>query len=146
MSGFLAGRFVCTMAVTRWWMTLVLVAGSVLATSAWPGQAPERHWLGVNGNDWKRMGPDARLAYVEGFLAGAAVSQAAAGARDSTGVRTGLEQLGRSGRFRFPFAANVYASRLSDFYWWKNHLPLPTWYAFLEVNTTLGRPVSDSVP
>ena len=93
MSGFLAGRFVCAMAVTRWWwMTLVLVAGSVLATSAWPGQAPERHWLGVNGTDWKRMGPDARLAYVEGFLAGAAVSQAAAGARDSAGVRTGLEQ------------------------------------------------------
>ena len=50
--------------------------------------------------------------------------------------------LGRSGRFRFPFAANVYASRMSDYYWWKDHLPLPTWYAFLEVNTTLGRPIS----
>jgi hypothetical protein len=113
------------MAVNRWWW-VALVA--------------------VNGNDWQRMGPDARLAYVEGFLAGAAVSQAATGARDSAGVRTGLEQLGRSGRFRFPFAANVYASRMSDYYWWKNHLPLPTWYAFLEVNSTLGRPVSDSVP
>jgi hypothetical protein len=92
------------------------------------------------------MGPDARLAYVEGFLAGAALSQAATGARDSTAVRTGLEQLGKSGRFRFPFAANVYTSRISDYYWWKNHLPLPTWYAFLEVNTTLGRPISDSLP
>ena len=135
------------MAVNRWWwVVLVVVVGSVIASRAWPGQEPERHWLGLNGNDWQRMGPDARLAYVEGFLAGAAVSQAATGARDSAAVRTGLEQLGRNGRFRFPFAANVYASRMSDYYWWKNHLPLPTWYAFLEVNTTLGRPVSDSVP
>jgi hypothetical protein len=63
------------MAVNRWWWaTLVIVAGSALASSAGPGQEPERHWLGVNGNDWKRMGPDARLAYVEGFLAGAALS------------------------------------------------------------------------
>jgi hypothetical protein len=135
------------MAVNRWWwVTLVILAGSALAVSARPGQERERHWLSITGHDWLRMGPDVRNAYVEGFLAGAAVSQAATGARDSAGVRTGLEQLGRSGRFRFPFAANVYASRMSDYYWWKNHLPLPTWYAFLEVNTTLGRPISDSVP
>lgn len=135
------------MAVNRWWWaTLVMVAGSAFASSAWPGREPEPHWLGVNGNDWKRMGPDTRLAYVEGFLAGAALGQAAGGARDSTGVRIGLEQLGRSGRFRFPFAANVYASRMNDYYWWKDHLPLSTWYAFLEVNATLGRPISDSVP
>jgi hypothetical protein len=135
------------MAVNRWWwVTLVILAGSALAVSARPGQERERHWLSITGHDWLRMGPDVRNAYVEGFLAGAAVSQAATGARDSAGVRTGLEQLGRSGRFRFPFAANVYASRMSDYYWWRNHLPLPTWYAFLEVNTTLGRPISDSMP
>ena len=135
------------MAVNRWWwVTLVILAGSALAVSARPGQERERHWLSITGHDWLRMGPDVRNAYVEGFLAGAAVSQAASGARDSAGVRTGLERLGRSGRFRFPFAANVYASRMSDYYWWKNHLPLPTWYAFLEVNTTLGRPISDSMP
>jgi hypothetical protein len=135
------------MAVNRsWWVTMVVVAGTAVAASAWSGQEPQRHWLDVNGNDWQRMGPDARHAYIEGFLAGAAVSQAATRARDSAGVRTGLEQLGRSGKFRFPFAANVYATRISDYYWWKNHLPLPTWYAFLEVNTTLGRPISDSLP
>jgi hypothetical protein len=135
------------MAVNRWWwVTLAVVAGSGLAAAGWPGQEPQRPWLHVNGNDWQRMGSDARQAYVQGFLAGAAVSQAAAGARDSAGVRTGLEQLGRSGNFRFPFAANVYATRISDYYWWKNHLPLPTWYAFLEVNTTLGRPIPDSLP
>ncbi len=86
------------------------------------------------------------MAYVEGFLAGAALSQAAAGARDTAAVKVALDDLNRTGRLRFPFGANVYASRVSDYYWWKNHLPLPTWYAFLEVNTTLGRRISDSMP
>jgi hypothetical protein len=92
------------------------------------------------------MEPDARLAYIEGFLAGAALSQAAARARDTAGVRIAIERLTRDGGLRFPYSANVYAARISDYYWWENHVPLPTWYAFLEVNTTLGRPVADSLP
>ena len=103
-------------------------------------------WLKVDGNAWQRMSPDARLAYVDGFLAGAALGQAAHGALDTAQVAVALDKLKRSGRLRFPFGSNVYASRVSDYYWWKNHLPLPTWYAFLEVNTTLGRRISDSVP
>jgi hypothetical protein len=132
------------MVVARWWC--IALVGGALTTASQARQHAWPDWLNVNGNHWRRMGPDARLAYVEGFLAGAAIGQAAVAARDSAGVRSRLEQLGKSGKFRFPFAANVYASRLSDFYWWKNHLPLPTWYAFLEVNTTLGRPIPDSVP
>ena len=92
------------------------------------------------------MQPDVQMAYVEGFLAGAALGQAARRARDTAGVSTELEQLRRGGGLNFPFGANVYASRVSDYYWWKNHLPLPTWYAFLEVNATLGGHGSDSVP
>ena len=133
------------MAVTRWFWMVVLAAGA-LAGAAWSRQAPPRHWLGVNGADWHRMEPDARLAYVEGFLAGAALGQAAAGARDSTEVRQSIERLSRDGRLRFAFGANVYSSRISDFYWWKNHVPLPTWHAFLEVNTALGRPINDTLP
>lgn len=133
------------MAVTRWFWMVLLAAGA-LAGAAWSRQAPPRHWLGVNGADWHRMEPDARLAYVEGFLAGAALGQAAAGARDSSEVRQSIERLSRDGRLRFAFGANVYSSRISDFYWWKNHVPLPTWHAFLEVNTALGRPISDSLP
>jgi hypothetical protein len=92
------------------------------------------------------MEPTAQLAYVEGFLAGAALGQAAHRARDTADVRAELEKLRRGGGLRFPFGANVYASRVNDYYWWKDHLPLPTWYAFLEVNTTLGRALADSVP
>jgi hypothetical protein len=92
------------------------------------------------------MKPDVRLAYVEGFLAGAALGQAATGARDSAQVRTALARLSRDGGLRFPYGANVYSSRISDFYWWENHVPLPTWNAFLEVNTALGRPINDTLP
>jgi hypothetical protein len=133
------------MAATRWFW-LVLVAAGVLAGAAWSRQASPRHWLGVNGADWQRMEPDVRLAYVEGFLAGAALGQAAAGARDSAEVRRAMEKLSQEGRLRFAFGANVYSSRISDFYWWKNHVPLPTWHAFLEVNTALGRPIADTLP
>jgi hypothetical protein len=133
------------MAGKRWFWMALLVAG-VLTGAAWARQDPHRHWLGVNGADWRVMKPDARLAYVEGFLAGAALGQAAAGARDSTQVRTAIEKLSRDGGLRFPYGANVYSSRISDFYWWKNHVPLPTWHAFLEVNTALGRPITDTLP
>jgi hypothetical protein len=133
------------MAVKRWCWMAFLVGG--LATAGnWQAQGVDPDWLAVDGNAWRGMGPDARLAYVEGFLAGAALGQAASGARDTSEVRAALENLKRNGRLRFPFGSNVYASRVSDYYWWQNHLPLPTWYAFLEVNTTLGRRISDSMP
>ena len=114
--------------------------------SSGPSQESGPDWLKLTGEDWRRMEPDARLAYVDGFLAGAALGQAAGRASDTAAVREVLEDLRQSGRLRFPFSTNVYASRISDYYWWTNHLPLPTWYAFLEVNTTLGRRLSDSVP
>jgi hypothetical protein len=132
------------MTAGRWWW-MVLIAGSLTASSRYR-QEPGPEWLHLDGNDWRQMEPRARLAYVEGFLAGAAVGQAAQRARDTTGVRTELDALRRSGGLRFPFGANVYDSRVNDYYWWKDHLPLPTWYAFLEVNARLGGHVADSVP
>jgi hypothetical protein len=133
------------MAVKRWCWVVFLMA-AVATVAAWSRQDPNRHWLRVTGADWRRMEPDVRLAYVEGFLAGAALGQAAAGARDSAGVRIALDKLSREGGLRFPFGANVYATRISDYYWWQNHVPLPTWYAFMEVNTSLGRPIPDTLP
>jgi hypothetical protein len=129
----------------KWSFWMALLVAGVVTGAAWSRQAP-RHWLGVSGADWREMEPEVRLAYVEGFLAGAALGQAAAGAQDSTQVRTAIEKLSRDGGLRFPYGANVYSSRISDFYWWKNHVPLPTWHAFLEVNTALGRPISDTLP
>ncbi len=124
---------------------IALLAAGVVTGAAWPRQA-HRDPLAVSGADWRRMEPDVRLAYVEGFLAGAALSQASAGARDSTAVQIAIKKLSHDGGLRFPYGANVYSSRISDFYWWENHVPLPTWHAFLEVNTALGRPISDTLP
>ena len=72
-------------------------------------------------------------------------SEAARGAAsDSAGLRDTMAVLHRSGRFRFPYGANVYVARINDYYWWENHRPLPTWYAFWEVNTSLIGPTTDS--
>src|SRR5918995_3633241 len=120
------------MPVARWWWMALVMGGTLTATSQ-VGRGTGPDWLDVNGQDWRRMEPDVRLAYVRGFLAGAALSQAANGARDTAMVVAELTKLRRSGGLRFPYGANVYASRVTDYYWWKNHLPLPTWYAFLEV-------------
>ena len=125
---------------------MALVIGGILSGSEPNRQDAGPDWLAVDGDDWQRMDPKARMAYVDGFLAGAALGQAAHGVQDTSGVKQVLETLRRSGRLRFPYSSNVYLSRVSDYYWWKNHLPLPTWYAFLEVNTTLGRRISDSAP
>src|SRR5687767_6637705 len=115
------------MRMSRWWMAALCAAG-LLAGRAWPRQSPEPHWLAKNGHDWRRMPPPAQMAYLEGFLAGAAFAQAAGAAADSAGLTAEVERLRRNGALRFPFAPNVYASRINDYYWWENHRPLPTWY------------------
>jgi hypothetical protein len=140
--------------MTRWWW-MALGAGGALAVQAW-SQGPDRHWIERDGRDWARMGHEAQTAYAEGFLAGAALGQAAEQAciqqdlraqregcewaGDSAGLTRAIGERRQSGGFRFPYGANVYASRISDYYWWENHRPLPTWYAFWEVNATLTRP------
>ena len=76
-AGFSAGRFVWDEHVAkRWWWAALGVAGFLTAARA--RSDPDRHWLNRNGNDWRALSPDGAPAYVEGFLAGAALGQAAA--------------------------------------------------------------------
>ncbi|MEO8523064.1 MAG: hypothetical protein ABI603_16990 [Acidobacteriota bacterium] len=134
--------------VTRWWWVALGAAG-FLAGRASAGPGPDRHWSARNGEDWRALGPEAQSAYTDGFLAGAGFAQAAAdptgahGAADSAGLQATMATLHETGRFRFPYAANVYVTRINDYYWWVDHRPLPTWYAFWEVNTSLTRPTND---
>jgi hypothetical protein len=130
------------MVVSRWWFA-ALGAGAFLAGRASAGLNPDRHWSERDGNDWRALGPEAQFAYADGFLAGAGYTQAAGSAADSAALRQTVTGLHRSGRFRFPYAANVYVSRMNDYYWWEDHRPLPTWYAFWEVNTSLTSPTND---
>ncbi|HEY8256112.1 MAG TPA: hypothetical protein VIG08_00485 [Gemmatimonadales bacterium] len=130
------------MTVRWWWVALGAV--SFAAGRAWTEAGPDGHWVTRNGDDWRALSPAAQTAYTEGFLAGSAFGQAAAAAKDSAGLTQALAQLRHDGRFRLPYGANVYVSRINDYYWWENHRPLPLWYAFWEVNTSLTGPMTDS--
>lgn len=100
----------------------------------------EPDWLRFDGRGWDALGPDAKQAYLAGFLAGSATAEAlAAGARDSAGMVRALDSLSRKG-LRFPYSPNVYGARVEDFYWYVNQRPLPVWYALWEVNNRLHAP------
>ena len=111
-----------------------LVAGRLRAQAA-----PDEHWLARDGRSWLGYAPEARRAYVEGFLLGAALMQGADSAADRERTAETLTALRRSGGFHFPYAASVYAARLDDYYWWDNHRERPTWLALWEVNDALAR-------
>jgi hypothetical protein len=123
---------------SRWWWA-ALVAGGFLAGRV-SARGPDRHWSAQNGEDWRALGPEARVAYADGFLTGVGFGQASTAAADSAGLRETMASLYRNGRFRFPYGANVYVTRVNDYYWWENHRPLPIWYGFWEVNASLTGP------
>lgn len=100
----------------------------------------EPAWLKLDGQDWRRLSPEAKQAYLAGFLAGAATAEAIdAGTADSAGLRQSLDSLSRTG-FRFPYSPSVYGARVDDFYWYENQRILPLWYALWEVNNRLRDP------
>jgi hypothetical protein len=89
----------------------------------------------LTGREWIALEPVARRAWLQGFLAGAATSQAlAAGAADSAALHETVLKLRRERGLEFPFAPNVYGARVDDFYHWENHRPLPVWYAVWAAN------------
>ncbi len=90
------------------------------------------------------MGPAAQTAYAEGFLAGSAFGQASEEATDSAGLTQEIARCVMTGGSGSRYGANVYISRINDYYWWENHRPLPLWYAFWEVNSSLTGPMNDS--
>jgi hypothetical protein len=131
------------MAMARWWW-VALGAASFAAGRAWSRHDPGANWVTRNGEDWRTMSPAAQTAYAEGFLAGSAFGQAAAESQDSAGLTQAMAGLRRDGRFRLPYGANVYITKINDYYWWDNHRARPLWYAFWEVNTSLTGPMNDS--
>ena len=125
--------------IGRWWWTALVAAGFVAGRAA----GPDRHWSVQDGTDWRALGPEAQRSWADGFLAGAGFALAAGSAGpgatppDSAALRRSMAELSRAGQFRFPYGANVYVARVSDYFWWENHRPLPIWYGFWEVNASL---------
>ena len=119
------------------WLRVAVLAGLCIFSPAHEIRDPD--WFSTNGRDWGRLSPEARYAYLSGFLAGSATSQAlAAGVRDSAGLTRVMDSLRTSG-LTFPYASNVYGARIEDYFWWENHRPHSIWYAFWEVNNDLKR-------
>ena len=124
------------MGIRRLWVAAM--AGMGILGAPYPIAGPE--WLRFDGHGWQALSPDAKQAYLAGFLAGGATAQALeAGATDSASFTRVLDSLSRAG-FRFPYSPNVYGARVDDFYWYTNQRPLPVWYALWEVNNRIHAP------
>lgn len=121
---------------------LWVAATAVLCILVPSREIAEPAWLRLNGVDWQRLSPDAKQAYLAGFLAGAATAEATnAGTADSAGLRQSLDSLSRTG-FRFPYSPSVYGARVDDYYWYENQRILPLWYVLWEVNHRLRDPAN----
>jgi hypothetical protein len=117
------------------WHWVAVAAGIGILVS--PRQKAEPAWLQLDGHYWEHLSPEAKQAYLAGFLAGHATAQALnAGTADSAGLRRALDSLSRAG-FRFPFSPSVYGARVADFYWYENQRSQPVWFALWEVNNRL---------
>ena len=123
------------------WHWVAVAAGSLTLVAPSHTFAPD--WLQFDGRDWGRLSPDAKQAYLAGFLAGSATAQALdAGTADSAGLRQALDSLSRTGLLRFPFSPSVYGARVEDIYWYETQRPLPVWFVLWEVNNRLHPPPS----
>ena len=125
--------------LTSIWRVAGVVVLAIFCISYGAAKSPDPHWIALTGTDWEAMTPAARAAYLQGFLAGGALAQAMGGGRpDSATLVRAVDSLRRAG-FRMPYAPNVYAARLEDYYWYQDRLPRPLWYALWEVNRDLQR-------
>lgn len=123
----------------------LLLVGLVVGV-AWAAEAPRRHPTEVDGSAWQQMTEGEKLAFVTGFLAGAAAGQAAEAAGVSRGeegdprVPATVRALRRERGLRFPFGAPVYKNQLDDYYWYRDRLPRPVLEALLELNQRFANP------
>lgn len=96
-----------------------------------------------DGFTWKAMTEPEKMAFLSGFLAGAALEQAVASLGPGTGqdvsVKSALAALQTEKRLRFPFSPSVYKSQLEDFYFYQDRLSRTLPEAIFEVNQRLRR-------
>jgi len=120
-----------------WKLGVVLVLATASAAVAFE----DPHGIGYDGRDWKAMPEPAKLAYVAGFLAGAATQQAVAvhEAHPKVSVDAALSQLARSHAGTFPFGVNVYKNNLDDYYYYRNNLSTTISRALLDENARMRK-------
>jgi hypothetical protein len=118
----------CALAVT-------IVLSLTAATNAFE----DPHGVGYDGRDWKAMTEPAKLAYLAGFLAGAAAMEAMERhrANPKVSVDAAVSDIAQEHTGAFPFGVNVYKARLEDFYFYQDKRTTKIYRALVEENTRL---------
>jgi hypothetical protein len=116
----------------------ILLASAAFLAGATLTHQRERPWRVYDGQEWQRFTFSEKRAYLAGFQSGAGLTQAEAVAggekSDSGRVAAVLDSLDRAGALRFAHGGNVYAARLSDFYWWEDHRTIRLYLALRHIN------------
>lgn len=135
-------------------LALALAARAEAGEAARPMAA-----LAVDGHAWAAMTEGEKLRYLEGFLAGQALRQAAerlgkrpggppppaaAGlppeapaAPDAAALAAAIESLRRERALAYPFAPTVYKTRLEDFFFYRDRRDMPLHEALAAVNAQI---------
>jgi hypothetical protein len=122
---------------TAWVLGAVLVLVATAAATAFE----DPHGIGYDGRDWRAMPEQAKLAYIAGFLAGAATQQALAmhRANPKVPVDAAVARILSSHTGTFPFGVSVYKNDLDDYYFYRNNLPVRIYRALLDENAGMLR-------
>jgi hypothetical protein len=121
---------------------LVLAAAAVSPLTRAAAVQPPPGSLALTGREWVRLSPEARTAYLDGFLAGAAAQQAAAEAKArpaGPAVAARAAALQRADALTFPYRANVYRSHLDDYFFYKNRRREPLIAVIVDVHAGQSR-------
>lgn len=121
-----------------------IIAGLVAVAIAFAALAASRAITAgpamLTGAEWRAFGAREREAYVNGFLAGAAVGQIGAGAAPESSVSAVIQRSQSAHQLRFPYASNVYAARLDDYFVDPDHLHTPIVDALVRLNAQMLNP------
>jgi hypothetical protein len=124
------------------WMVAV---AALLMAAASAAAVEDPHGIGYDGRDWKAMSEQARLAFVAGFLAGAATEQAVEQNRrhPKISVDAAVSEILQTHTGTFPYGTNVYKNDLDDYYFYTNNLSVRLYRALLNENATMrNQPVT----
>lgn len=120
------------------------LAGYVLASEASPGAEAAEQPIEWDGHRWSKFSPQEKGAFLGGFLAGAAASQAYGVLLEDTvfdaeALGERLAGLRSEDSLNFSFGLNLYHARLHDYYFYIDRRERPIYRAISELNFQLQK-------
>lgn len=118
------------------------LAGYVLASESKLEAAAAEHPVEWDGHRWSEFSSPEKDAFLGGFLAGAAASQAYSllmpdTVFDPQALGSALSKLRSDGGLSFPYGLNLYHARLHDYYFYIDRRERPIYRAISELNFQL---------